>query len=178
MTRSIFRLLPPPGCPTGTVIAPGDMRGYRRLEESGLSDTKYFSRHDLWRVVGKKCRVFRGCNVCGAEPYNRHRFNRFLFVTGTPSRLRPQRVKLCGLVWHSRSSLTVKSRPINSVVESGGPQIAASIEGQTGNSGEIPGRPRRCIQATSHVGKRGRLLSGHCERHGTTVRLARRHAAG
>ena len=42
MTRSIFRLLPPPGCPTGTVIAPGDMRGYRRLGESGLSDTQVF----------------------------------------------------------------------------------------------------------------------------------------
>jgi len=42
VTRSIFRLLPPPGCPTGTVIAPGDMRGYRRLGESGLSDTQVF----------------------------------------------------------------------------------------------------------------------------------------
>jgi hypothetical protein len=42
VTRSIFRLLPPPGCPTGTVIAPGDMRGYRRAGESGLSDTQVF----------------------------------------------------------------------------------------------------------------------------------------
>jgi len=42
VTRSIFRLLPPPGCPTGTVIAPGDMRGYRRAGESGLSNTQVF----------------------------------------------------------------------------------------------------------------------------------------
>jgi hypothetical protein len=47
-----FRLLPPPGCPTGTVIAPGDKRGYRRICESGLSASKYFSAHDLRLRVG------------------------------------------------------------------------------------------------------------------------------
>jgi hypothetical protein len=47
-----FRLLPPPGCPTGTVIAPGDKRGYRRICESGLSASKYFSAHDLRLRIG------------------------------------------------------------------------------------------------------------------------------
>jgi hypothetical protein len=46
------RLLPPPGCPTGTVIAPGDRGGYRRIGESGLSAFKYFSGNDLRLRVG------------------------------------------------------------------------------------------------------------------------------
>ena len=57
------------------------------------------------------------------------------------------RVKLCGLSCRDRHSLTVVARPIDSAIESGGPPIAAAIDGQTGNSGVIPGRPRRCIRA-------------------------------
>ena len=54
MTRSIFRLLPPPGCPTGTVIAPGDMRGYRRAGESGLRDTQVFFDTRLVACCGQE----------------------------------------------------------------------------------------------------------------------------
>ena len=95
----------------------------------------------------KKCRVFRGYKLCGAEPYNRHRFNRVFFVTGTPSHSSAASGKVCRLAWRARHSLTVVSRSIDSATESGGPPIAAAIDGQTGNSGAIPGRPRRCIQA-------------------------------
>jgi hypothetical protein len=54
VTRSIFRLLPPPGCPTGTVIAPGDMRGYRRAGESGLRDTQVFFNTRLVACCGQR----------------------------------------------------------------------------------------------------------------------------
>ena len=97
--------------------------------------------------MGKKCRAFRGCKLCGAGSYNRHRFSRRAFATGTLSRVRPYAVKVCGLFWRVRHSLTVMSRPIHSGGETGGPSFAAVIDGQTGNSGAIPGRPRRCIQA-------------------------------
>ena len=54
---------------------------------------------------------------------------------------------MCGLWWPKSRSLTVVARPLHSSTESGGPPPAAASGGQTGNSGVIPGRPRRCIQA-------------------------------
>jgi len=147
VTRSIFRLLPPPGCPTGTVIAPGDMRGYRRLGESGLSDTKYFSRHDLWRVVGKKYQPRSGCSLCRAGRYNRHSFTRFFSPIGMISHLRWRRVRVCRLSRGGPHSLTAQARPIHSANESGGLLFVAVNNRQTGNSGAIPGRPRRCDRA-------------------------------
>ena len=54
---------------------------------------------------------------------------------------------MCGLQSHSRHSLTVAARPIESAVESGGLVFAVVNGRQTGNTGVIPGRPRRCIRA-------------------------------
>lgn len=54
MTRRIFRLLPPPGCPTGTVIAPGDMRGYRRVGRSGLRVVQVFFVAGIVARCGQK----------------------------------------------------------------------------------------------------------------------------
>ena len=110
---------------------------------------KYFSWHDLWRVMGKKCRACGACAWCRAAPHNPHRINRFPFATGKVSHVPSRRVKLCGLWWRKPRSLTVAARPLDSSTESGGPSSAAADGGQTGNSGAIPGRPRRCVQATS-----------------------------
>jgi hypothetical protein len=54
VTRRIFRLLPPPGCPTGTVIAPGDMRGYRRVGRSGLRVVQVFFAAGIVARRGQK----------------------------------------------------------------------------------------------------------------------------
>ena len=57
------------------------------------------------------------------------------------------RVNLCRLWWSDRHSLTGVAPPIYSATESGGRSFAAVNDRQTGNSGAIPGRPRRCIRA-------------------------------
>ena len=49
--------------------------------------------------------------------------------------------------WLPNRYLTAANRSLNCAQDSGGLWKAVALDRQTGNSGAIPGRPRRCIQA-------------------------------
>ena len=177
MTRSIFRCLPPPGSPTGTVIAPGDMRGYRRAGESGLSNTQVFFVAGLVASCGQRMPCVRR-----REPVPR-------------GAIEPLQIQAFCL--RSRQGFTLAPGACESV------RAMLSRSSQLDRGGttdklhrgiwwpavcicERPAnRELRCDSGTapplypgefSRLGERGRLLSGHCDRNGETVRLARRHA--
>jgi hypothetical protein len=186
VTRSIFRLLPPPGCPTGTVIAPGDMRGYRRAGESGLRDTQVFFNT---RLVA----------CCGQEMPCVRRVQSVRRRAGEPLQIQPvclrnrQAFALTGAVCEDVPVVVARSAQL----DSGGTTdrlrgriwwpVVCFCERPANrelrcNSGTAPplcpGDSLRSSPSEGPRGERGRLLSGHCDPHGEAVRIARRHAVG
>jgi hypothetical protein len=131
--------------------------GYRRLCESGLRLRSCFFPRCFGGARWVKTAVRRAC----ARPAGRHR------TTVTASREMPLQPasfhierthggKPCGLTSSLRGMLTVSLQSLHSADDSGGRPEAAAFARQTGNSGAIPGRPRRCDQAPRPA------VSSHC----------------
>ena len=184
MTRSIFRFLPPPGCPTGTVIAPGDMRGYRRAGESGLSNTQVFFNTRLVACCGQKMpceqrvqpvrrRALEPLQIQSVCQRDRQGFApavaacqgvRIMMARAAYLDTGGMTDRLGGRIWWP--IVCSCERPAN-----------RELRCNSGTAPPLcPGDFPRSSPSQGPRGEKGRLLSGHCDPHGDAVRLARRHA--
>ena len=144
--------------------------GYRRPRSTLLNATQVFSPAPL----APARRVEIAAHAALARPVAR---GRATVIASRQGRPRPaefdtapaRRGKPCGLGAARVICLTGLARSLHSTIDSGGWPRERSRGRQTGNSGAIPGRPRRCDQATRSA------ASGHC---GRRLRRFREKACG
>ena len=102
--------------------------------------------------MDKDCRPFRVGKRCGATWYKRSIFMRTTLVTGQVFHVAIRRGKPCRLCGARRRCLTRSAPPVHSPRRAWWPTASSCSGRQTGNSGVIPGRPRRCVRAISEAG--------------------------